>query len=283
LPYNRRPIDKRDFKHYEALFANYLDVQKQLNIDELPGDEVKGRFKSFLGKWNRRELSEGWYDPAVQKRAEERFAARPPPAAPQSREIRAIEAEQPVISNTAARSDGSEGEDEDDSDGYGPTLPSNRKAHGVTVPSMQDLQNRRELEREDRETHAADMRYERKQDRNLQKERLEELVPRAAPGTRERQVEKKREKSAVTREFAEAKAPGGVEEVNDADLMGADGVDSYKAQLKVMSKRKNEREIRKEEILRARAAEREERLSEHRQKEAKTMDMLKEMAKQRFG
>jgi hypothetical protein len=148
---------------------------------------------------------------------------------------------------------------------------------------MQDLQNRRELEREDRENFAADMKYERNQDRKLQKERLEELEPRAAPGTRERQLEKKREKSAVTRDFADAKAPGGVEEINDTELLGDDGGDSYKAQLKVQSKRKNEREIRKEEILRARAAEREERLSEHRQKEAKTMEMLRGLAKQRFG
>jgi hypothetical protein len=265
------------------LFANYLDVQKQLNVDELPADEVKGRFKSFLGKWNRRELSEGWYDPAVQARAEERFASRPPPAAPQSKEIRRAEAEQLATRDVATIPDRSEDEDGDDSDGYGPALPSNRNAHGAAVPSMQDLQNRRETERDDRETRAADMKYERKQDRKLQTERLEELVPRAAPGTRERQMEKKREKSAVTREFADAKAPGGVEEINDADLMGTDGGDSYKAQLKVMSKRKNEREIRKEEILRARAAEREERLSEHRQKEARTMDMLKGLAKQRFG
>jgi hypothetical protein len=281
LPFNRQPIDKRDFKHYEALFANYLDVQKRLNVDELPADEVKGRFKSFLGKWNRRELSEGWYDPAVRARAEERFASRLPPEAPQTKEISTAATEQPATQDVAALSDRSE--DDDDSDGYGPTLPTDRKAHGVAVPSLQDLQNRRESEREECVTHAADTRYARKQDRKLQTERLEELVPRAAPGTRERQLEKKREKSAVTREFADAKAPGGVEEVNDADLMGTDGGDSYKAQLKVMSKRKNAREIRKEEILRARAAEREEKLSEHRQKEAKTMDMLRGLAKQRFG
>jgi hypothetical protein len=281
LPYNRKPIDKRDFKQFEALFANYLDVQKQLDIDEVSADEVRGRFKSFLGKWNRRELSDGWYDPDVQVRAQERFASRPPAAAPKPADVRAIETRQPTEREDGARQD--ENDDEEDSDGYGPTLPASRRAQGVAVPSMQDLQNRRELEREDRENFAADMKYERKQDRKLQKERIEELAPRAAPGTRERQLEKKREKSAVTREFADAKAPGGVEEVNDADLLGDDGGDSYKAQLKVQSKRKNEREIRKEEILRARAAEREERLSEHRQKEAKTMEMLRGLAKQRYG
>jgi hypothetical protein len=41
--------------------------------------------------------------------------------------------------------------------------------------------------------------------------------------------------------------------------------------------------LRKEEILRARMAEREERLQEYRSKEEGTMSMLKALAKQRFG
>jgi hypothetical protein len=33
------------------LFALYLDVQKQLDLDELDEREYKGRWKSFVGKW----------------------------------------------------------------------------------------------------------------------------------------------------------------------------------------------------------------------------------------
>ena len=33
------------------MFALYLEVQKQLDINELPEDEVRGRWKSFIGKW----------------------------------------------------------------------------------------------------------------------------------------------------------------------------------------------------------------------------------------
>jgi len=33
------------------MFALYLDIQKQHILEDLPADEVKGRWKSFVGKW----------------------------------------------------------------------------------------------------------------------------------------------------------------------------------------------------------------------------------------
>jgi hypothetical protein len=264
------------------LFSEYLDVQKRLEIDALAPDEVKGRFKSFVGKWNRGELAEGWYDPTYLATVNARYAAHP---SEPSRITLATERRQtsshvePEARGMSARHDS----DEDDDDDFGPALPSARRKAGVAIPNIQDLQHRRELDTEAREDRFADARHERKQERKQQKERLDELVPRAEAGTRERQLEKKREAAAGNRAFAEAQTAG-VAEVDDKDLMGGDeGVDNYKAQLKVQATKKNEREIRKEEILRARAAEREERLAEHRQKEEKTMDMLRALAKQRFG
>jgi hypothetical protein len=72
-------------------------------------------------------------------------------------------------------------------------------------------------------------------------------------------------------------------EVAEADLMGDDGIDTYKTKKKEDERKKSEREIRREEIERARAAERDERLAERREKEGKTMDFLKQIAKERFG
>ncbi len=96
-----------------------------------------------------------------------------------------------------------------------------------------------------------DLRYARKLDRRAQKERLDELVPRAEAGTRERQLEKKREVNEKMRSFRD-KSPGGgaVEEVREADLMGDDGVDAYRAKRREQDRKKNERELRKEEVLR---------------------------------
>lgn len=95
-------------------------------------------------------------------------------------------------------------------------------------------------------------------------------------------MEKKRETAAANREFREAKSPG-AEDVGERDVMGDDGIEGYKARLQAVERKKNERELRKEEMLRARAAEREERLAEHRAKEEKTMEMLKALARQNFG
>lgn len=128
------------------------------------------------------------------------------------------------------------------------------------------------------------MRAARAADRKIQKERLEDLVPRAEAGTRERQLEKKRDLTESNRAFARARE-GSPLALADSDLMGGneDSVESLRAQKQVMERQKNERELRREEILRARIAEREERVAEYRAKEDKTMDMLKALAKERFG
>lgn len=138
------------------------------------------------------------------------------------------------------------------------------------------------MDREDGLSRRDDIRYERKLERKSQKEALDELVPRAEAGTRERQLEKKAEVNAKMRSFRE-RSPGAAE-VPDADLMGGgDGISDTKKQKHEFERKKNDRELRKEEILRAKAAEREERLSVYREKEEGTMDFLKQLAKQRFG
>ena len=130
------------------------------------------------------------------------------------------------------------------------------------------------------------LRNKRELERKQEKERLEELAPRAEAGSKERMLEKKREKAATNRAFASGKTDSGeMAEVPESDLLGDDagGVDGFKKQKREMERKKNEREIRKEEILRARAAEREERVKHYRQKEEATMKGLVELAKARFG
>lgn len=126
------------------------------------------------------------------------------------------------------------------------------------------------------------MRSKRKAERKAQKEALDELVPRADAGTHERRVEKKAAVNATMKSFRE-RSPGAAE-VPESELMGGgDGVSDFKKQKQEYERKKNERELRKEEFLRARAAEREERLQDYAAKEEKTMAMLKDLAKQRFG
>ena len=265
-----------------------MDIQKQIDIATLSEDEVKGRWKSFLGKWNRGELAEGWYDAEMKARADGRAQGALVAVRPARETVEFPEAQVTIVALTRTTKEQKfeDEEDEDeDNDGYGPALPESgaRRRIGPAIPNVQDLQHRRELADEDRSTNLTSLRHERKLDRVTQKQHLEELVPRAEPGSRERQLEKKREAAATNRDFRDAKEGGAVEEVGDGELMGDDGVDGFKAQVKKEQRKKSEREVRKEEVLRAREVEREERLAVYRRKEEGTVEMLKGLAKARFG
>ena len=99
-------------------------------------------------------------------------------------------------------------------------------------------------------------------------------------------LEKKREKADRNRVFAAGKTEGGgVEEVPDSDLLGGEdeGMDGYKRQKRETERKKNERELRREEMLRARQAEREQRVQEYKEKEQRTMSGLVALARARFG
>ncbi|GIZ46016.1 hypothetical protein CKM354_000915900 [Cercospora kikuchii] len=283
LPFKAELLHKHDFKQYEGLFARYLDVQKQIDINELSETEVRGRWKSFLGKWNRGELAEGWYDPEARWRAEDRWKNRPTVNERDRAEL-VTQMDAPIHPRPlqVGVSGVEDAQEDSDEDGFGPALPDREcRTLGASIPSLQDLQHREELISEAHQNSRTDLQYSRKVDRNLQKDRLEELAPRADPGSRERQLEKKADKTSTLHAFREAKDGGDVE-VNDQEMMGG-GEDEFKKELKRREKVKSEREVRKEEALRARMAEREERMQGVRAKEEKTMDMLRSLARERFG
>lgn len=276
--------------------------------------EARGRWKSFIGKWNRRELAEGWYEPGTFERArraaeeeeedcDEEESKKPAASTDDYDEHgrvkrrgrgesgRKSEARGEHSDVAAPPSEKQDGQDSD-SDDYGPALPgqdsqvSRYKRAGPTIPNMEDLELKRENESEEayvrRKAANEDRKWERKAERKAQTERLDELVPRAAAGTRGRQLEKKREVNDKMKSFRD-KGDGQVE-VPDEELMGvAEGIGELKQKMSEYERKKTERELRREEINRARNAEREERLSEYRQKEDKTMEMLKNLARHNFG
>ena len=142
------------------------------------------------------------------------------------------------------------------------------------------------MEQENAQAQREDLRIDRRQDRKVQKQRLEELVPRAEAGSKDRLLEKKREKADMNRAFASAKTEaGGVADVPESDLLGDEdgGLEGFKKRKTEMERKKNERELRKEAMLRERAEEREERVRAYREKEARTMSGLVALAKARFG
>jgi len=315
LPFNARRLSRSaDYVAFRPLFARYLDLQKQIDITELDEREVRGRWKSFINKWNSAQLAEGWYQPEVFQsamldydmteleddrttRGERRSTSDDHYAREDSNDIHAIiHQDREGTSTYHERGEAAEEEDDD----YGPTLPAQDNLdnahsaanpqpltkHGPGIPSVSDLTLRREREILEREDAFQMLRQERKADRTLQKERLEELAPpRADPGTAARRLEKRHEVRDANARFANAKSSNDMPDFADADLIGAEGggIEEYKRLKKEAERKKTEREVRREEILRAKKEEREGRIREYKQREAQTVDMLREIAKSRFG
>ncbi|KAL2369118.1 hypothetical protein BDBG_06367 [Blastomyces gilchristii SLH14081] len=261
LPFDARPLSKHDLQLLEPMFALYLDIQKNIDITDLDKREVKGRWKSFMGKWNRGELAEGWYDPSTFQKAQQDSAAGnyqrvsspgaraspdygeryAKPGRKDTSETRRERSTSSVISLDRRSKDTEENEDEDEEEeSYGPKPPTPDSSlaiarssgadqkSGPTIPSFQDLQLQRESEKQSQTTTFITQRKETSLARAAHKAQIrsaeEEIAPRAEPGTRERRLEKKRETAAANRAFAESKTGGdddGI--VGDDELMGGGG------------------------------------------------------------
>lgn len=187
------------------------------------------------------------------------------------------------------------------------------QSSGPTIPTMQDLELRKGMSgfhclvlvvllllilgccylaesafedaiaalEDSQKQYRAEVRSHRSELRHMENE----VAPRAEPGTHERKMEKRREAAAANRAFAESRRGASPDGAPEDELMGSadNDLDAIKRARATEQRKKNEREIRREEILRARAAEREERLQQYRQKEDETIGWLKSLAKQRFG
>ena len=51
LPFEAAHLSKHDYGALKPLFALYLEVQKQMVLEDLSQIEARGRWKSFVGKW----------------------------------------------------------------------------------------------------------------------------------------------------------------------------------------------------------------------------------------
>ncbi|GFF44199.1 hypothetical protein IFM61606_00988 [Aspergillus udagawae] len=305
LPFQAQELSKRDLTHYAPMFAMYLDIQKGLIMEDLSEEEIKGRWKSFIRKWNRGELAEGWYDPTTLDKARRNVPEQPPVSGPGRRRDsadyeqagRGKDADTGDASEATARQNELEFDSEDEEE-YGPILPHHEvtakgrdiPSAGPTIPTIQDLELRKESSVEDaiaaRRDARKQLRAETRSHKSEMRQIEDEIAPRAEPGTHERLMEKRREAAAANRAFAESRRGGSpIEAAPDDELMGSgeNDLDAIKKAQAGEQRKKNEREIRREEILRARAAEREERLQQYRKKEEETIGWLKTLAKQRFG
>ena len=171
---------------------------------------------------------------------------------------------------------GDDVEAEEDNYGPDPAPP------GSSALNFEELAMRDDAAAGDAQQQRTALRIARKADRSQQRETLDELAPRAEAGTKERALEKKREAGAAAKTYREnGPKAGEMEDVDEGQLFGGDA--DVKAIRQKEERKKNEREIKREEIFRARALEREERVQGLREKESKTMESLQAIARERFG
>ena len=183
--------------------------------------------------------------------------------------------------------------EDDDDDAFGPALPQSNPSStliataGPSIPNTHDLRARDEDIASARTAtfHAAytELTASRASERKLHASALDDLTSRAAPGTKDRQLEKRREAAYGNRSFADGAHEGGMTEMVDEDVMGTDGLVELKRLKEAEGRKKSEREVKREEMMRARKAEREEQVRGMREREERTVGMLKELARARFG
>jgi hypothetical protein len=245
------------------------------------------------------KLAEGWYDPQTLTKAvksDTAASSRTTDAAAKRRSEDHI-TQTTEQSTTEPKDNRHDEEQEDIDDEFGPTLPhsdlilsrvKSSTISGPSIPKFDDLRHARELASDDaltsRKQASKDQRAERKSEQAVRKFHLDEIAPRAEPGTRERQLEKRRELAASNRAFASAKTDPTDAELPEADVMGGEeGLGELKRLKEMEERKRTEREIRREEVMRAKREERELRMREIKEKEEKTMEMLREIARVRFG
>ncbi|PGG98498.1 hypothetical protein GX51_06763 [Blastomyces parvus] len=238
LPFDARPLSKHDLRLLEPMFALYLDIQKNIDIADLDEREVKGRWKSFMGKWNRGELAEGWYDPSTFQKAQqdsaagnyERVYSPGPRASPDygdryketgrkdTSEARRERSTSSAISLDQKSKDmeenEDENEDEEEEESYGPKLPTPDSSltvgpstarssgadqkSGPTIPSFEDLQLQRESQKQAQTTAFVTERKETSLARTAHKAQIRSAEEEIAPRAEPGTRERRLEKKRET-------------------------------------------------------------------------------------
>ncbi|SPO36954.1 uncharacterized protein PSFLO_02426 [Pseudozyma flocculosa] len=300
------PLTNDDYFQKAAEFKVWLSESKGRYLDEISSKEARRYFDKFVDRWNSGRLSDDFYlgkvrsaaaPSSTQTRHKWNFASKSSYTQAEQDALASIRDTVDTMTNAETRGakeareaerkaskgrrlrGGEGGEDEQRAatgansgaadSGWG----SKRPASGATS-SYADRQYEREaVEEAKQREEAAKRRRVNRDARDL----AEELAPRATG--RDALIEKRRERNAANRDFANRKDDDGLE-LDDATLMGGD---DYGAALQGKSGGTSRREQARQERRQERQAEMTERVAAMRSKEQDTMAMFKQLAQQRFG
>ncbi|GMK59460.1 hypothetical protein CspeluHIS016_0800660 [Cutaneotrichosporon spelunceum] len=283
-------ITEEDYFLKAGEFRFWLKEERGKYLDQLSSADAHKYFRRFVRRWNDGALPRACY--AAHKTAGSlasdntaykwKFTAN---SRFNSVELAATRESVERATHSKLHHGNAETTPGDDSDGdIGPVLePSSPSpgpqlvgpSVGPSAPTVAERQMAREVqaEREHMERSA-----ERRAGRKVLLERAEEHAPRQT-GKEGRQAEK-RATNQQNKQIREKDSAAGLE-VDDDTLMGDDS--SFAAALRARDGASSRRADRKAEEAAERRAAHEERLVERRQKDSETMEMLKTMARQRYG
>ncbi|KAG8689934.1 hypothetical protein FRC09_012194 [Ceratobasidium sp. 395] len=269
-------ISESDYFQKSSEFRAWLRDEKDKYFDELSGDRARHYFRKFVKAWNRGKLPKSLYNadestqPASSQTAYKWSFANGSKV--NQADLRAareagqatykLDSDRSAANSSARRT-------------LGPSLPPTDRTVGPTLPSSSDLTLARE-------SAAEASKNERRALNKRARERLEDEDGGIGPKQvgREGMMQKKRAKREDDRAMRDRKEDGGLE-VREDVLMGAGSSDSFQAA------------IAKRDAARARWADKKqaegsggvsnERREAMKAKDAATMAMFQNMAKQRFG
>ncbi|KAK9387300.1 hypothetical protein V1515DRAFT_601381 [Lipomyces mesembrius] len=169
--------------------------------------------------------------------------------------------------------------------------PPSRPRKGPTLPSAADIQlMNSELHAESLEVRRSARMLSMRESEVHYTGAAENLLSGGAndpSGARDRKLEKRQLENQTRREYIRAQSPGGVDDVGEDELFdGAIGGGPSNKISEIAARKVEKERIKKEKreaFYREKDAERRKRWEEMHKREEKTIDMLKELARQRFG
>jgi len=282
LPGDASFLTEADYFLRHVEFVEWLRKDKGKYFNELNGEKARSYFRKFMKAWNRGRLSQSYYSstpetshaPASSTTAYKWSFATKGTITRSERE--AIDGVRGTGTSRYANA-------VDDSAFDGPALlttaTSNatvRTPRGPTLPNPGDLT----LAHESAESaRLAELSVQRKRARADERERVDDMLG-SKPIGREGQLEKKRARRENDRAARDQKDDA-MGDWDDGVLMGSGDADSFKAKIAQRDAAKRRAEERKGVAERDGAVR--ERQGVMREKDRATMEMLKKMAKERFG
>lgn len=156
--------------------------------------------------------------------------------------------------------------------------PSYARLVGPSRPTLENLQDRRELQEQLNELRKLSRKSAFKSQAKRETELLDEILPKEPAGSKEAMQQKKKEKRAALKHYREAS--DNEEDLKETDLYG--DRDSFQSRLKQKKQRSEFRASKREMERLERDQELRNKIEERNKKELETIEKLRELAKARL-